>query len=123
MDNPSRNGGSTTSLGAGSFLMATYGDAPRISFAVWPTALVPSTALAAITASVLINALISVSSEAHRVDADGLDYSRCEWAPPATHLVRQPVTHTIGPSALRRTRRAHLVVYDRSLLRRTAASA
>jgi hypothetical protein len=41
-------------LGAGSFSMATYGEAPRISLALWAKALVPSTVPAATAAAIPI---------------------------------------------------------------------
>jgi hypothetical protein len=50
---PSGIGGSTISLGAGWFSIAMYGEAPRISFALWAKALVASTVPAARTESVL----------------------------------------------------------------------
>src|SRR5688572_21197019 len=58
---PSGSGGSTTSFGAGSFSIATYGEAPRMSLALWAKAVVASTVPAAITARVLRRIVIAVS--------------------------------------------------------------
>src|SRR3954454_1281711 len=61
---PSRSGGSTISLGAGSFSIATYGEAPLMSLALWAKALVASTVPAATVASVLMSRAIALSCEA-----------------------------------------------------------
>src|SRR6478752_1983012 len=52
--NPSGSGGSTISFGAGSFFISTYGEGPRISFALWANAVMANTVTAAAPASVLI---------------------------------------------------------------------
>ena len=59
--------GSTISLGAGSFSIATYGEAPRMSLALWAKALVARTVPAATTASVLMSMVIAVSPFEHRL--------------------------------------------------------
>src|SRR5687768_15432885 len=58
---PSASGGSTISLGAGSISMATYGEPPRISLALWANALVASTVPTATVASVLMSIVIAFS--------------------------------------------------------------
>jgi hypothetical protein len=49
------------SLGAGSFSMAIYGEAPRISFALWAKAFVVSTAPAATATIVFMIMVIALS--------------------------------------------------------------
>src|SRR6476620_5608359 len=60
--NPSASGGSKISLGAGSFSSAKYGEAPRMSFALWAKTLVASTVPAEIAASVLISFSMAILS-------------------------------------------------------------
>ena len=57
----SGSGGSTISLGAGSFSMALYGEPPRISLALWAKALVASMVAAAAAVSVLMSMVIAFS--------------------------------------------------------------
>src|SRR5512144_2823604 len=57
------SGGSTTSLGAGSFSMARYGETPRTSLALWANAPVASTAPAATAASILMSMVTPSSGE------------------------------------------------------------
>ena len=68
---PSGSGGSTISLGAGSFSMARYGVGPRTSLALWAKALAPSRVPAATAASVLMiwSLHLSRRSDFHRVSA------------------------------------------------------
>jgi hypothetical protein len=57
---PSGSGESPISMGAGSFPVATYGEAPRVSLPLWTRALVASTVPAATMASVLMTMVIAV---------------------------------------------------------------